>query len=109
MGSNGIPKEGKAELEARVVAFNQKNLAKTDVSYHVRFRGRFCYLERLDYGCLSPIFRLTYSGDLNDLDCAIYKWSTESYDANEWLFPGSGKLDGTIEGAMRAGLEAYPA
>ena len=26
----------------------------------------------------------------------------------EWMFPGSQYLDGTLEGAMRAGLEAYP-
>ena len=30
------------------------------------------------------------------------------YDAEEWLFPGSQHIDGTVEGAMRAGLEAYP-
>lgn len=30
------------------------------------------------------------------------------YDPNEWFFPGSGYLDGTVEGAMKAGLEAYP-
>ncbi len=30
------------------------------------------------------------------------------YDPDEWMFPGSGYLDGTVEGAMKAGLEAYP-
>jgi putative transposase len=39
---------------------------------------------------------------------AIYKYSDERYDADEWLFPGAGYVDGTLEGAMRAGLEAYP-
>ena len=31
------------------------------------------------------------------------------YDAEEWFFPGEEHIDGTIEGAMKAGLEAYPA
>jgi hypothetical protein len=39
---------------------------------------------------------------------AIFKWSSEKYAPNEWMFPGSEFVDGTIEGAMRAGLEAYP-
>jgi hypothetical protein len=25
-----------------------------------------------------------------------------------WMFPGGEHVDGTVEGAMRAGLEAYP-
>jgi hypothetical protein len=38
---------------------------------------------------------------------SIYKFSSGSYDSEEWLFPGSGSVDGTVEGAMKAGLEAY--
>ena len=26
----------------------------------------------------------------------------------EWMIPGIGQFDGTVEGAMKAGLEAYP-
>ena len=40
---------------------------------------------------------------------AIYKYSDERYDAEEWFFPGVGHINGTLEGAMKAGLEAYPA
>jgi hypothetical protein len=32
----------------------------------------------------------------------------EVYDSKEWFFPGSQDVDGTIEGALRAGREAYP-
>jgi hypothetical protein len=39
---------------------------------------------------------------------AIYKYSDERYDPDEWMFPGAGDVDGTIEGAMKAVLEAYP-
>jgi hypothetical protein len=38
---------------------------------------------------------------------AIFKYSAETYDPGEWFFPGSQHVDGTIEGAMKAGLEAY--
>jgi hypothetical protein len=44
---------------------------------------------------------------MNGWDFAIFKWSTETYDPDEWMFPGSDLVDGTVEGAMRAGLEAY--
>jgi len=44
---------------------------------------------------------------MNGWNFAIFKWSTETYDTNEWMFPGSELVDGTVEGAMRAGLEAY--
>jgi hypothetical protein len=40
---------------------------------------------------------------------AIYKYSDELYDEEEWFFPGAEHINGTIEGAMQAGLEAYPA
>jgi hypothetical protein len=38
---------------------------------------------------------------------AIYKYSKNNYDPHEWMFPGYDRVDGTIEGAMYAGLEAY--
>jgi hypothetical protein len=51
---------------------------------------------------------LEYTGDIKKWDFAIFKYSDERYDPEEWFFPGAGHIDGTIEGAMRAGLEAYP-
>jgi hypothetical protein len=57
---------------------------------------------------LGPICRLKYTGDINNWSFAIFKYSDERYDSDEWFFPGSGHVDGTIEGAMKAGLEAYP-
>jgi hypothetical protein len=77
--------------------------------YVPRYRGGFLYLDREDYGRLHPICRLEYTGKMDDWSFAIYKYSDERYDEQEWLFPGSGHVNGTIEGAMRAGLEAYPA
>jgi hypothetical protein len=51
--------------------------------------------------------RLKYNGKMDDWDFAIFKWSTEKYDADEFFFSGAEELDGTIEGAMKAGYLAY--
>ena len=66
------------------------------------------YLDRQDYGDPSHICRLNYTGSMDHWGFAIYKYSDEKYDPDEFVFPGYEHLDGTIEGAMKAGLEAYP-
>ena len=38
---------------------------------------------------------------------AIYKFSVDRYDPEEWFFPGANEVDGTITGAMKAGMIAY--
>ncbi len=77
--------------------------------YFARFRGRFLYLDRMDHsGKPSQICRLGWTGDMENWDFAIYRHSRNFYDPEEWFFPGAGHVDGTIEGAMRAGIEAYP-
>ena len=88
--------------------FNDTVIADQNRAYIARYRGSYLYLNRHDYGQLSPIARLTYTGSTDNWEFAIYKYSDQRYDAEEWVFPGSGLLDGTIEGAMRAGREAYP-
>ena len=103
-----IPEEVKREVAAIVERFNRKNSARADCYYEAEFQGRYCYLNRADYGRLGPICRLTYTGRMDGWEFAIFKWSSEKYAPNEWMFPGSEFVDGTIEGAMRAGLEAYP-
>ena len=107
--SAAIPKDVKEEVKQRVDSFNQEVLATGNSSYSVRFRGKYAYLDRSDSGRAGSIGRLEYTGDTTDWEFAIFKWSTEEYDPNEWFFPGSDELDGTIEGAMKAGLKAYPA
>ena len=70
--------------------------------------GLFQYLGHQLGGRFGPICRLTYTGDMQHWDFAIYKFSDECYDPDEWMFTGAEEVDGTIEGAMRAGLKAYP-
>jgi hypothetical protein len=108
MAGTRIPDEVKTQIAERITAFNQAVVQDPDVSYLPRYRGAFLYLDRCDYGQVGCIGRLTYTGSLDHWEFAIYKYSAERYDPDEWLFPGAEDLDGTLEGAMRAGLAAYP-
>ena len=108
MTRSRIPDTVKEEVENIVDRFNRRKLVRDDCYYEARFKGRFLYLDRCDYGRLGPICRLTYTGNMSEWEFAIFKWSSEKYDPDEWMFPGTEQLDGTIEGAMKAGLEAYP-
>ena len=101
-----IPEEVKKAAGEIVDAFNKSFIKDPTRYYRTRYRGRFLYLDRLYYGIWGPVCRLEYAGRMDEWDFAIYKYSDERYDPDEWLFPGSGQVDGTIEGAMKAGLEA---
>lgn len=77
--------------------------------YVPRFRGAYLYLDRIGYnGRPSEICRLKWCSVMDKWEFAIYKHSRNHYDPDEWMFPGSGEVDGTVTGAMRAGNEAYP-
>ncbi len=103
-----IPDDVKEKVCEIVQRFNNKHSNRNDCYYEAQFRGKFCYLLRSDYGRLGPVCRLTYTGKIDDWDFAIFKWSSEVFDSDEFMFPGSELVDGTIVGAMKAGLEAYP-
>ena len=107
MGRKVIPDEIRSKVQEHVAAYNEKTFGEADVFYEARFKGKFCYLYRSDYGRLGPVCRLTYTGDMEKWEFAIFKWSSETYDPTERMFPGSHLVDGTVEGAMASGLEAY--
>ncbi len=108
MPSKSIPNEVKKQVDNIVKRFNESEIGDPHCLYVPRYRGRFLYLDREDYGRLSQVCRLEYTGNMKDWSFSIYKYSDESYDDDEWFFPGSGHVNGTVEGAMKAGLEAYP-
>jgi hypothetical protein len=108
MSSKSIPQEVKKQVDQIVEEFNQRVLSNPNIYYLTRYRGRFLYLERFSYGRSGPICRLEYTGSLDNWDFAIFKYSDERYDPEDWFFPGAGQVDGTVAGAMKAGLEAYP-
>lgn len=109
MPTKSIPDDIKQAAIDSVEHFNRTVMEAPQCSYVPRFKGRYLYLDRSDFGKSGPICRLTYTGDLAQWDFAIYKYSDGVYDPTEWFFPGAEDVDGTIEGAMRAGLKAYPA
>jgi hypothetical protein len=80
----------------------QSGVFKQLQSYPTNWR-RLC-LKLTDNSCTHP----QYTGELTKWEFAIYKYSNGAYDPSEWFFPGAEYIDGTIEGAMKAGLVAYP-
>ena len=104
-----IPAETKEEIQKIIGDYNETVYANLDVEYFAEFKSKFLYLKRKEIsGDISPIARLTYTGNMEKWKFAIYKWSWDNYDPDEWLFPGSKYVDGTVLGALIAGNEAYP-
>jgi hypothetical protein len=103
-----IPAAVKTQVADRIAAFNRQALPDPNVAYQPRYQGAFLYLDRCDYGQVSRICRLQYTGALDRWQFAIFKYSDERYDPDEWFFPGAEQVDGTIEGALRAAMAAYP-
>lgn len=100
-----IPDDIREQVREKIEEFNKMMRS----SYVSTFKGQYLYLGRVGFwGKVGPICRLEYTGDINNWDFAIYKYSDNRYDPNEILFPGSNEIDGSIEGAMKAGLNAYP-
>ena len=108
MRGKGVPDSIKKQVDEIVQRFNEEVMSVPDVFYVTRYRGKFLYLDRSEYGRASSICRLEFNGKIDNWDFAIFKYSTERYDPEEWLIPGIECVDGTVEGAMKAGLEAYP-
>ena len=108
MSKKGIPKDVKEQVEEIVQRFNRDTFKGEDCYYSTRYRGKYLYLERYDFGATTSICRLKYTGKMDGWEFAIFKYSKERYDPDEWFFPGSQLFNGTVEGAMEAGLEAYP-
>jgi hypothetical protein len=104
---DSIPNEIKMQIEKIVADYNSRTI---DEYYHyvTRYEGCYLFLDRKESINISPICRLEYTGDMNKWKFAIYKYSSGSYDCDEYTFPGIQYVDGTIAGAMKAGLAAYP-
>ncbi len=108
MAKKRIPDEIRAQVDAIVEQFNGKELRGRNSFYTPRYRGSYLYLDRNDWGRVVHVCRLKYNGAMDNWDFAIFRYSREFYDPNEWMFPGGEHIDGTVKGAMRAGLGAYP-
>jgi hypothetical protein len=64
------------EIMLRVITFNEKYLAKKECIYKPQIKGKFIYLMRTTFnGQLEHTCRLTYDGNLENMDFAIYRYS----------------------------------
>ena len=109
MPRKSIPEDVRREVSEIVDRFNQEVLGEDHRMYIPRCKGSYLYLDRNDgAGRPSPICRLRYTGDVRNWEFAIYKYSSGQYNPNEWFFPGEECVDGTVEGALKAGMKAYP-
>ncbi len=109
MAKPKISTETRQQADAIVARFNVEQLRNKPYAHYVtNYRGAHLCLGHERRGKFWPICRLTYTGDMEGWEFAIYKYSDEHYDPDEWYFTGAEEVDGTIEGAMRAGLKAYP-
>ena len=106
MSSHSIPTDVKEQAREIVERFNN-GYDLRNKKYKVRFRGRYMYVDRDEGTGPSPVCRLEYTGEMNNWEFAIYKYSSGRYDPDEWWFSGVDEVDGTIEGALRAGMMAY--
>lgn len=96
-----IPTEIQEEVLKIVEEFNRKTFtgeqnpilkalfSKTKRGFAARFKGKFLYLDRTDRGRPSEICRLTWNGKMDNWDFAIFKYSSEKYDSEEWFFSWS--------------------
>jgi hypothetical protein len=103
-----VPEDIKDSVGTIVETFNKKVFKGEDCYYQTRYKGVHVYVDRYEYGKISHVFRLSYTGSMTNWEFAIFKYSSETYDQDECMFPGSECLDGTVEGALKAGLKAYP-
>jgi hypothetical protein len=108
MAQPNIPAEIKQQVDAIVDRFNHEVIHDVHRFFVTRYRGLYVYLDRKDGGWVSQRGRLKYSRAMDRWEFAIFKYSSETYDPDEWFFPGSQHLNGTVEGALKACVDAYP-
>jgi len=97
------------EVKSKVIEVVNTYNGGQGIRYTPRFQVSkgFVFLDREDGAQkASKICRLKYNGKMDNWEFSIYKYSSSSYSPDEF-FPGIEFVDGTIEGAMKAGDEAY--
>ncbi len=103
-----IKESVKIEIKEIIEKFNREKFASKDVFYFPKFKKNYLYLFINRYGDIDPMCRLKYNGKMTNWDFEIFKYSSETYTDDIFLMPGAEEVDGTIKGAMLAGLELYP-
>lgn len=96
------------ELGRRAKDFSEQ--IQDGYRYLADARGRFIYLCRMkpEDKFYIRLGRLTYEGGTENMKFVLCNSSTGKYDSKLQNFRGVECLDGTIEGALRAIVKAYP-
>ena len=66
MSRKTISDEVKRQVEDIVKRFNEVEIQDSNCFYIPRYRGKFLYLDRDDYGYISHVCHLEYTGDMNE-------------------------------------------
>jgi hypothetical protein len=70
MATKRIPDEVKAQVNEIVARFNERindPMCYLCICYYAaRFRGPYLYLDRSNFGQVGPIYRLKYTGDMDN-------------------------------------------
>ncbi len=103
-----IKESEKEKIKKIIEKFNKKEFSDPEVFYYPEFKRGYLYLMRNEFGEKGPICRLKYNGNIKDWDFEVFKYSSETFTDDIFFMPGEEEIDGTIEGAMKAGLELYP-
>ena len=61
MSANTIHVEAREEALRVIARFNQEILAQSECRYIPRFKGRYLYVDREDFGSVGTICRLEYN------------------------------------------------
>ena len=108
MAKRSIPKNVKEEVIKIIERFDRNNLENLDCNHIPIFKRNYLYIDRRNGVSPSePICRLKYTGDMKEWVFSIFRYSRMEYDPEEDFFPGNEYVDGTIEGALKAGMRAY--
>jgi hypothetical protein len=101
-----IPSTMQTKIQIHVQKFNDKYFTQPSLIYYANIQGRYIYcgLGTSPQSSI-PIFRLTYKENIDAMGFAIFSPTLNKYDPLEDEFPGADYVDGTLEGAMLAGLE----
>ena len=103
-----ITKELRTLLREEVIRLNDKLFNdQNDCYFETRFAGKFLYLDFVQNMMSEQRCRLTYNGNMDDWLFDLFEWSSEKYNTEDDFFNGADEIDGTIEGAMKAGYLAY--
>ncbi len=114
-----VPIEIEKEVQRQIADFNRTELKvsaslmdrlfpkRTTRGYSARLMGKYLYLDRADGHKALPVCRLTWKGSVSTWEFSIFTYSSGKYDPVDLNFRGREYLDGTVIGAMKAGMEAF--